>query len=714
MNDESREPTAPTSPATSTDPAPPPPPPSPGTSTEKASGGMRALGIVLALVLLFGAAVMIVAAGEIADTPTAEEVTSGEEQLPSDGKVFDGSEGKRSVTTALMYASGVVGAIAVIRLRLRDHRHPRAPVRAGRDRRGDPRRYRARHLGIRSAGPARRGRAGSPPGPTGPEYTRGVAAEELRPAYLITGSDTAKIDAAVARLRLRAEREGGPGALEVFPAPPGGAPDAAALIAAIPAMSLTAGRRYLLADGVERWTAKQAAPVIEALSRSAPGPHFRPRRSRGAAEGARAQGPRRRGRRGRGRRAVTSRRPKTRQLPAWLAAEAERRGLSIDADAARLLVERMGEHRPPLAPSSTASPPGRAAGGSGRARGPRGDDRRHLRGGGMGPRRRAPAARPSAALGAAERLAGQGEAVTPLVYGVAKRLRKAHQALRARGRQAGQGGRGLAADAPYAAKMLVSAVRDTSVDEVRSADLRGGRPRVVDARRVRLPRGGRADAGRPPCGRRTRLSAGWRGRRCGPRGPRAGDEASGRATSCARRCWRAERRVCDGLVDRGIQLSSARQRAVRVAGGDGLLEPAEVRLDRAGDAPVLDALALGVRAIRFFCEAILAIGPTAQCSGERGPRARLERPDGVGRIRRRRRQPRRGGDGRRHRPRSRAAERAAPPGDEPLAGRDGSPARPRSSAAATGLSRVAGLVREIFAACYFGVGRRCRRSRSPS
>ena len=75
---------------------------------------MRALGILLALVLLFGAAVMIVAAGEIADTPTAEEVTSGEEQLPSDGKVFDGSEGKRSVTTALMYASGVVGAIAVI------------------------------------------------------------------------------------------------------------------------------------------------------------------------------------------------------------------------------------------------------------------------------------------------------------------------------------------------------------------------------------------------------------------------------------------------------------------------------------------------------------------------------------------------------------------------------------------------------------------------
>lgn len=75
---------------------------------------MRALGILLALVLLFGAAVMIVAAGDISDTPTAEEVTSGEEPLPSDGKVFDGSESKRSITTGLMYASGVVGIIAVI------------------------------------------------------------------------------------------------------------------------------------------------------------------------------------------------------------------------------------------------------------------------------------------------------------------------------------------------------------------------------------------------------------------------------------------------------------------------------------------------------------------------------------------------------------------------------------------------------------------------
>ena len=55
---------------------------------------------------------------------------------------------------------------------------------------------------------------------------------EIGPAYLIAGTDGAKIDAAVARLRARAEHEGGVGALEAFAAPPGSSagPDAEALI----------------------------------------------------------------------------------------------------------------------------------------------------------------------------------------------------------------------------------------------------------------------------------------------------------------------------------------------------------------------------------------------------------------------------------------------------------------------------------------------------
>jgi DNA polymerase III delta subunit len=64
----------------------------------------------------------------------------------------------------------------------------------------------------------------------------------IKPAYLIGGTDVGKIDAALTRLRARAEREGGPGALESF-ATGDGPSDPDALIAAIPSMSLMAERR---------------------------------------------------------------------------------------------------------------------------------------------------------------------------------------------------------------------------------------------------------------------------------------------------------------------------------------------------------------------------------------------------------------------------------------------------------------------------------------
>jgi hypothetical protein len=97
------------------------PPPDPGLATapppsvqEKAGGGLRAGAVVLALVLAFGAAVMIVAAGDIHDTPTLQEIQSGEREVPADREYFDGSESKRNIVTGLAYASGVVGALAVL------------------------------------------------------------------------------------------------------------------------------------------------------------------------------------------------------------------------------------------------------------------------------------------------------------------------------------------------------------------------------------------------------------------------------------------------------------------------------------------------------------------------------------------------------------------------------------------------------------------------
>src|SRR6478609_10225015 len=92
-------------------------------------------------------------------------------------------------------------------------------------------------------------------------------AESLASLYLIAGSDQAKIDATRSRLRARAEGDGGAGALEIFePSEGRGGPDHEALLAAIPAMSLTETRRYLLADGVERWRDRQLEAICGALS----------------------------------------------------------------------------------------------------------------------------------------------------------------------------------------------------------------------------------------------------------------------------------------------------------------------------------------------------------------------------------------------------------------------------------------------------------------
>ena len=271
MNDQPQEPAA-----------PPPPEPChfyrPGPASAAATyrrcghrqglGGMRALGILLALVLLFGAAVMIVAAGEISDTPTAEEVTSGEEPLPSDGKVFDGSEGKRSITTALGYASGVVGAIAVILgFAFAITGTPWPPVRAGRRGRGDPRRDRADHLdACNRTAPARRGARGSRGGRLGPRIHSA--------RWPLRSSDPPIWSPAATRRRSMPSSPGCAPAPRARAAPehsrssqrrPAARPTPRPCWRRSRRCSLTAGRRYLLADGVERWTAKQAAPVIEAL-----------------------------------------------------------------------------------------------------------------------------------------------------------------------------------------------------------------------------------------------------------------------------------------------------------------------------------------------------------------------------------------------------------------------------------------------------------------
>ncbi len=296
-------------------------------------------------------------------------------------------------------------------------------------------------------------------------------ASPIAPAYLIGGTDQAKLEAALRRLRARADAAGGPGSLELFEALPGSSagPDAGALVAAIPSLSLTAEHRYLVADGVERWSAKQAEPVIEALaalppditvvlvSREQPPKLRAPKKLGDAVKAA-------------GGEVLAYAAPKPRDLPGWLTAEARRRGFELESDGARLLAERLGDSTARLAAELDRLAIWADEGGSVGAEDLEAmvaDTSEEV----VWALSDALVDRdPAGALAAAERLVEQGETTTPLIYQAAKRLREANAALELleAGRPASEVEKALPMH-PYAAKMLLRRLRGRSRAEVRAA-----------------------------------------------------------------------------------------------------------------------------------------------------------------------------------------------------------------------------------------------------
>jgi hypothetical protein len=107
-----------TTPATSAAPAAQPPPPTTPASAPlddgKASGGWRALGLILALVLAFACAVMVIAMADIGSTPTCDDVRSGAAAVPSDNECFDGSSGQKIISLVLGWPSGVLAGVAAL------------------------------------------------------------------------------------------------------------------------------------------------------------------------------------------------------------------------------------------------------------------------------------------------------------------------------------------------------------------------------------------------------------------------------------------------------------------------------------------------------------------------------------------------------------------------------------------------------------------------
>ena len=288
---------------------------------------------------------------------------------------------------------------------------------------------------------------------------------EMKPAYLVAGSDEAKIAAARRRLRVRAEAEGGPAALQTFEPTEGrGAPAADELIASIPALSLTTARRYLLADHAERWSETDRRAVMEALS-TLPEDltvvlivYGKPAADLAAAV------------RKAGGEVLSFEAPRQRDLPGRLVAEARERGFRLDPAAARLLVQRMGAS--PIRLSNEL-------------------DRLALW---AGPDAEVTAADleamvsdtseaavwslsdallegdPEQALAISEQLLAQGESVTGLVYALASRLRKAQAAYERL--ETGTPPKKVESELgmhPYAARKLLSRLRDCSPDQLREA-----------------------------------------------------------------------------------------------------------------------------------------------------------------------------------------------------------------------------------------------------
>jgi DNA polymerase-3 subunit delta len=290
---------------------------------------------------------------------------------------------------------------------------------------------------------------------------------EIKPAYLIAGTDEAKIDATRARLRARAEGEGGVAALEVFePSEGKGAPDHEALLAAIPAMSLTQARRYLLVDGVERWRDRQLDAVAAALAELPPELTLvlisrakAPAKLLRAIEGEKGE-------------VHQFEAPKAREMPRVLVAEAQRLGFRLEPGAAGILVERMGTSSLRLRNElerlalwageegevSAADLSAMVSDTSEAAVWSLSDSLLERDAAG--------------ALRIAERLIAQGENVTGLIYGLASRLRKACAAAAQleEGVPAKQVESSLGMH-PYAAKQLVARLREAELDDLREATI---------------------------------------------------------------------------------------------------------------------------------------------------------------------------------------------------------------------------------------------------
>jgi DNA polymerase-3 subunit delta len=163
---------------------------------------------------------------------------------------------------------------------------------------------------------------------------------EFKPAYLVHGDDHGRIAERRARLRALAEADSGANGVELFE---GDASTPEALAAALSAMTFAIGRRFIIADGVERWKEKELEPVIAALADVPPETTV----ALFAREDSRAKAPKalHDAVKKAGGDVSAEESVKPWELPKWVIARGRELGVALDSDAARALIRHVGDRQ---------------------------------------------------------------------------------------------------------------------------------------------------------------------------------------------------------------------------------------------------------------------------------------------------------------------------------------------------------------------------------
>jgi DNA polymerase-3 subunit delta len=288
----------------------------------------------------------------------------------------------------------------------------------------------------------------------------------FKPAYLIHGDDHGRIGERRSRLRGMAEAESGSGGVELLEAD-ACTPDA--VVGALSAMTFALGRRFVIADGVERWKDADVAPVAAAMAgmetasttvaffAREEGRHSAPPALHAAVKAS-------------GGVIAAERSVRPRDLPRWLQERAKECGIELELPAARALVAQVGDRQQRLqreveklaiehgsgAQVGTEEVQAACASSSERKTWTLADA--------------LVAGDARTATSALLELRQQGERIPGLLYGMVRRLRDAQQIAEAlaAGRPPAEIKKGLRMP-PYAADRLIADVRERDGDTYRRA-----------------------------------------------------------------------------------------------------------------------------------------------------------------------------------------------------------------------------------------------------